>query len=104
MMTICEQADSAPMPSTTVTTQGLRDPLDSPHRVIGASARSTSGSRRRVVLVTIAAQAVLMAVGWAVTFREVRSQVAQKFADEIVQSNIATTQAVGAKLAETVGG
>ncbi len=45
-----------------------------------------------------------MAVGWAVTFREVRSQVAQKFADEIVQSNISTTQAVGAKLAETVGG
>ena len=71
---------------------------------MGAGARSTSGSRRRVVLVTIAAQAILMAVGWTLTFREVRSQVGQKFKDQIIESNVATTRAVGEKLAQTVDG
>jgi len=55
-----------------------------------------------MIIVTIGVQALLLAAGWAYTFRAVRSRVVEKFKDQIVSSNIATAEAVSAKLGELV--
>ncbi len=69
---------------------------------LGRGAQRTKTSRRRILLVTIGVQALLLAAGWTYTFRTVRARVAEKFKDQIVASNIATAEAVSAKLGELV--
>jgi len=70
--------------------------------VLGCGSQRTRKSRRRILLATLGVQALLLVVGWAFTFREVRSRVGEKFKDQIVASNIATAEAVSRKLGEMV--
>jgi len=69
---------------------------------LGRGAQRTKTSRRRILLATLGVQALLLAVGWTLTFREVRTRVVEKFKDQIVASNIATVEAVSDKLWELV--
>jgi HD-GYP domain-containing protein (c-di-GMP phosphodiesterase class II) len=66
----------------------------------GRGAQRTRASRKRTVIVALGVQALLLAAGWVVTFRQVRERVSARFKDEIVASNIKTVEAVRAKLAE----
>jgi len=65
-------------------------------------ATRTRRSRHSWLVVSLGAQALLLAVGWAVTFGYTRSRIAEKFRDQIVDSNRRTAEAVREKLAELV--
>ncbi len=65
-------------------------------------ARRTKRSRRLWLGASIGVQAVLLAAGLAITFGFTRAQVAEKFRDEILSSNIRTAQAVSERLATQV--
>jgi len=70
--------------------------------VVGSGARQTRDSRRRTIWVALVVQTLILATGMTLLFRGVRARVADKFRDQIVDSNRATAEAVSQRMATLI--
>lgn len=70
---------------------------DAPALLMGAGQR-TRGARRRVIAAALVAQALVLAAGWAVAFRESKGEVSAAVERFVLSQNVRTADAVAAAI------